>query len=179
MSADLIINPAFFFTATSSFIYFALGVLLSKKTSSALFHLFSLMLASGLLFIVFGAYFIGAVQVVVYTGLVVVLSLMAFLNIKKESDSNESDEDKPTIGKFIKVGSVGVILGSVMGALSLKKYSNLHQENESAAQTTKQFATLLLENHIYSFEILGLFILISSIGVVSIIESKLRDKSND
>lgn len=130
------------------------------------------MLSTGLLFMVQGAVFLGGVQIAVYAGAVLVLFLIILMLVDLDEESDHFFQEKPSLTKFAQVGSVGVILGLTMGALSLKTYASSYSSSESIMDNTKILAFTLFEKHMLLFELVGVLLLIIAVGVVTVSRHK-------
>lgn len=177
MKIDLMQNIYFFLSIGGFILSTALGVLFSSKPINALLYLVLSMLGVGVLFIVQGAVFLGAVQFAVYAGAVMVLMLMIFMLMDVDRKSSFFFDKKPSVSHFIKIGSVGAFLGLSMGALSLKTYTKSFEEEAGAMEITRELSITLFKDHLLLFEVIGLFLLVIAVGVVAV--SKFRGGSND
>lgn len=175
METSLVQNPWFFFPIASFIGCMALGVLFSSSPIKALLYLVMSMLGIGMVFLSQGALFLGGVQLAVYAGAVMVLFLMVLMMVDDDEVSDKFFREKASVGKFIKVGAVGVFLGLSMGAFSLKTYTNAYRGELTPTEVTKELAMSLFKNHMFLFELVGVLLLVIAVAVVSV--SRMRKES--
>ncbi len=161
-------NTLFFFFLAGFIVAMALGVLFIRNTIGALLFLVVSMLAIGVLFLAQGAVFLGSMQLVVYTGVIMTLFLKVFMSVDIDKITYKALKEKPFIGKFIKVGAVGAILGLSLGAFSLKTYTNFYQKDLSIMSLVENLMLMLFTSYIFVFKIMGVFILVISVAVMSV-----------
>lgn len=156
-------------------------VLLSNPIYSAL-SLVMTMVGVAALFATLNAYFLAGVQLIVYTGAVMVLFVMVLMlfDLKKELQAFSRGK----ISGFLKIASVGVLAGLLVGAITFAtdKPSLIAEgsplANEIAAQVasgadnTKTLSENLFFKNILGFEVLGILLLVVAIGVVALSRSK-------
>ncbi len=171
MVTGLAQNAFFFFPLAGFIIAMALGVLFSDTPIRALISLIMSMLGIGILFLAKGAVFLGGAQFAVYAGAVMVLFLMVLMLMDVNEVTDKFFKDKASAGKFVKVGSVGIILGLSMGALSLKTYSNAYQNNIGVTEAITNLAMTLFKRHMFLFELVGILLFVIAVAVVAVSRS--------
>ena len=126
------------------------------------------------LFVTLNAYFIAGVQLVVYAGAVTVLFVMVLMLFDLKSELTAF-----TSGKFsglLKLGSVGLSVGVVIGALILTNQKNIDTSSEissnSLASSTYGISELLFTKFLFGFEALGILLLVVAVGAVALSRSK-------
>ncbi len=171
MTTNLAQNALFFFPVAGFIVAMALGVLFADSPIKALVSLIMSMLGIGVLFLAKGAVFLGGAQLAVYAGAVMVLFLMVLMLMDVNEVTDRFFKDKASAGKFVKVGSVGVVLGLSMGALSLKTYNNAYQSNVEVTEAVKHLAMTLFKRHMFLFELIGVLLLVIAVAVVAVSRS--------
>lgn len=164
-------------------------ILFSNPIYSAL-SLVMTMVGVAATFVTLGAYFLAGVQTIVYTGAVMVLFVMVLMLFNINTEISAFSRGK--VSGFLKMASVGILAGLLIGAISYGKISLITKDvqttteiAQAAAQTAvanaqdatsdsaiKKLSTNLFMNNVLAFEVLGLLILVIAIGVVALSRSK-------
>lgn len=138
-----------------------------NPVTSAMFLVLTIISMAGL-FVLLHAFFLAAVQILVYAGAVIVLFLFVIMLL----DLKEEERRKIKIfGVAAGLISVGAIL-----AIFLK---NLHKTplNESSSPTiegnTEPLGHLLFANYVLPFEVVSVLLLVAMIGVILLSKKKL------
>jgi NADH-quinone oxidoreductase subunit J len=170
MLADYI----FYFLAAASLIC-AVGVVCSQNPIYSAFCLALSMIGVAGIFVTLNATFLAGVQIIVYAGAVMVLFVMVLMlfDLKHEM----ATFSKGLISGFLKLASVGVILGLIMGSIYMSAETVFNPQpaiNESVqaaspyADATKALATTLFTKYIFGFEVIGFLLLVIAIGAVTL-----------
>lgn len=156
-------------------------VLLSNPIYSAL-SLVMTMVGIAALFVTLNAYFLAGVQLIVYTGAVMVLFVMVLMLFDLKHELQAFSRGK--ISGFLKIAGVGVLAGLLVGGISLanKKPTLIAEGSQLATQlatqandhidNTKALSENLFLKNILGFEILGVLLLVIAIGTVALSRSK-------
>lgn len=133
------------------------------------------MVSLALVYIQLGAEFVGAVQLIVYAGAVMVLFVMVLMLFDLKSD--HPAVAKENVGPFVKISVGGLLLGLLAGVIHLSTQtiasaSNTEISSLSAIETTKLLARKVFTTYIAAFELLGFLLLFVAIGVVAIARSR-------
>lgn len=125
------------------------------------------------LFVTMNAYFIAGVQLIVYAGAVMVLFVMVLMLFDLKTELQAFSRGRVT--GAIKIASVGVLSGLVVGALTMGSGWLVKATDalpEASADNTKVLAGILFTKNIFVFEILGVLLLVIAVGVVALARSK-------
>ncbi len=156
-------------------------VLMSNPIYSAL-SLVMTMVGVAALFATLNAYFLAGVQLIVYTGAVMVLFVMVLMLFDLKRELQAFSRGKIT--GFFKIAGVGVLAGLLVGVITFttQKTSLIAEGSPLAADIAAQAASgadntkILSENlflkNILGFELLGVLLLVIAIGVVALSRSK-------
>ena len=150
-------------------------ILLSNPVYSAL-SLVMTMVGVAAVFATLNAYFLAGVQLIVYTGAVMVLFVMVLMlfDLKHEISAF-------TRGKFtgaIKIATVGLLSGLVVGAIvkTVDLFGAMGEKTPDKIQTpmeaTKNLGNLLFTKYVFGFEALGVLLLVIAVGTVALSRSK-------
>ena len=173
MTADVFI---FWFLAIVTFVSGLSVILMSNPVYSAL-SLAMTMVGVAALFVTLDAYFLAGVQLIVYAGAVMVLFVMVLMLFDLKHEVQAFTRGKITGG--MKVASVGILAGLVVGAISLTSKFFVQGADKvgsavklTEATNTKALAENLFLKNIFGFEALGVLLLVIAIGTVALSRSK-------
>ncbi len=171
MSTDVFL---FWFLALVTFSSGLSVIMMSNPVYSAL-SLAMTMVGVSALFVTLGAYFLAGVQLIVYAGAVMVLFVMVLMLFDLKHEIQAFTRGKIT--GAIKIATVGIVSGLVVGAISLSIKAFEVQAKTAAAtpnevDSTKMLAENLFLKNIFGFEALGIVLLVIAIGTVALSRSK-------
>ncbi len=128
------------------------------------------------LFITLNAFFIAGVQLIVYAGAVMVLFTMVLMLFDLKHEMQAFVKGKFT--GFIKVASVGLLAGLLVGAIlmSVGLFTEKTTDNPvtfgTGMEATKALGRILYTKYLLGFEALGVLLLVIAIGAVALSRSK-------
>ncbi|MBT3266938.1 NADH-quinone oxidoreductase subunit J [Candidatus Poribacteria bacterium] len=132
------------------------------------------MFAISALYILQQAYFVAAVQIVVYAGAIVVLFLFVImlLNLGDESDLPASSGTRRFVGALL-----GVTFAGIVGAVVWEYASTAGPAVAAGTDIdhTKLLARVLFQNYLLPFEVVSLVLLAALVGVLALIRTHGRD----
>lgn len=151
-------------------------VLMSNPIYSAL-SLAMTMIGVSALFVTLNAYFLAGVQLIVYAGAVMVLFVMVLMLFDLKHELQAFTRGRIT--GALKIGSVGILAGLLVGAITLgtqiiKKQEAITEATNQAASldSTRALAENLFLKNVFGFEALGVVLLVIAIGTVALSRSK-------
>lgn len=152
------------FTAVS-----ALGVALSHNIVYSAFALMGTLLGTAGVFVFLGADFLGAVQLLVYVGGILVLSLFAIMLTHRIADVQVSNR---SVGR----GLAAVLVGMVLVALTRTagRATWVTAELGAPQPTTYGVGNAFLTDFILPFEIASLVLLVALIGAVMVSRKEVK-----
>lgn len=154
-------------------IVFGLSVLLMTNPVYSALSLVMTMVGVAALFVTLNAYFLAGVQLIVYAGAVMVLFVMVLMLFDLKHELQAFTRGK--ISGAIKIGSVGILAGLIVGAITIgKKIVEVQAvvENTVPTDSTKALAENLFLKNIFGFEVLGVLLLVIAVGTVALSRSK-------
>lgn len=150
-------------------------ILMSNPVYSAL-SLAMTMVGVSALFVTLGAYFLAGVQLIVYAGAVMVLFVMVLMLFDLKHEIQAFTRGKIT--GAVKIASVGILAGLVVGAITLgtkaieaSKTATAVGEKAYSDNTMALAQNLFLQN-VFGFEALGVLLLVIAVGTVALSRSK-------
>lgn len=168
------INPILFYITALIIVLSSIMTVIAKRIMYAVFYAFICFFFTGLIFFSLNAPFIGSIQISIYA---IALSILFVIAIALTNYRNEKNsENNIKLRYFLGIFAVIIISSSIL--ISIKettKYdiSFMTYLNSphllTSIDNTKQLATELLMHNLYSFEILGIYILIALVGISTLL----------
>ena len=138
-----------------------------NPVTSAMFLVLTIISMSGL-FVLLQAYFLAAVQILVYAGAVIVLFLFVIMLMDpKEAEYRRYRKIATVIGTLAVIGLGFIIAGTVRGAAPLTR--------ETIAGETADLGKLLFTEYLLPFEIVSVLLLVAMVGCILL--SKLEKET--
>ncbi|MDP9957948.1 NADH-quinone oxidoreductase subunit J [Epilithonimonas hungarica] len=150
------------FLAISSAVYFVFA----RNPLYAILSLIVTMFSIAGMYILLNAQFLGIVQIIVYTGAIMVLFLyiLMMLNLNKEDESK-----KANLPKFIGIISVCILFVGMLGAYrGLSGKTTVADNIDHSVGLTKNLGRLLFNEYVLPFELASILILAGIVGAVLI-----------
>ncbi len=144
----------------------ALGVvLLPRIVHAALALVFFFLMIAGI-YVLLGAEFIAATQVIVYVGAITVLFLFAIMLTHR----SYAPDSNPGNSQWIAAGVVSIVTGGILvGVLAQAKLPvSTAATPGGVADVTKTLGQLLMGPYLIPFEIAGLLLLAAMVGAIVI-----------
>lgn len=150
------------FMAVASAVYFVFA----KNPLYAILSLIVTMFSIAGLYILLNAQFLAIIQIIVYTGAIMVLFLyiLMMLNLNKEDESKKNN----TL-KFVGVFATGLLLVGLLGVFRGVQDKHVVVENvDKGVGLTKNLGRLLFNEYVLPFELASILILAGIVGAVLI-----------
>src|SRR5689334_5393108 len=143
----------------------ALGVVSAPKAVYSAISLAVTMIALAVLYIAQDAPFLGVVQVVVYTGAVMMLFLFVLMLIGVDSSESLVETLRGQRVAAIVVGvGFGVLLIAGIGTVSANGFTGLGQANANG--NVEGLAVLLFTKYLWAFELTGALLITAALGAM-------------
>ncbi len=164
-----------FYSLASTLIVFAVLTVMARNPVRSAVYLISALLSMAGLFFLMRAEFVGAVQILVYVGGIMVLFLFVILLVNVERAERER--------KTTRQWKTGVVLGIVLSAelmfLILRGARSLETTParpliEGRTQNTESMGFLLYSEYLLPFEIASVLLLVAMLGAVVLAKKELR-----
>lgn len=146
----------------------ALGMVLSRNAVHSALWLINTMLALGVFYVVQEAPFLGAVQIIVYTGAIMILFLFVLMLVGRDS----SDSVVETLrGQRVAAILLGVGFAAIVGAGIARATQDLPVTGLAAVQdgdTTNvdAVAAVLYSRYLLAFEVTGALLITAAVGAL-------------
>jgi NADH-quinone oxidoreductase subunit J len=139
-----------------------------NPVTSAMFLVLTIVSMAGL-FVLLHAFFLAAVQILVYAGAVIVLFLFVIMLLDLKEEARRKLKIYGIIAGFVSVGTIlGIFLKS-LHATPLNGSATPSIEGDTAA-----LGKLLFTNYVLPFEIVSVLLLVAMIGVILLSKKKLE-----
>jgi NADH-quinone oxidoreductase subunit J len=159
MSAPVIV----FFVLAAMCVIGALSLILQRHPIHSALSLIVVMVALAGLYLLMGAEFVAAVQIIVYGGAIMVLFVFVIMLL------NAGAEEHTNFSRM--AGIAGVPLAVALTGFLAAAVARSEDAVEAATQTgttalTKTVANLLFQNFVYPFELTSFLILVAILGAI-------------
>lgn len=143
----------------------AIGVVAAPKAVYSAMFLATTMIALAVFYIAQGALFLGVVQVVVYTGAVMMLFLFVLMLIGVDSSESLVETIRGQRVAAIVVGlGFGVLIIAGIGSVSINGFEGLSEAN--AGGNVEGLAVLIFTKYLWAFELTGALLITAALGAM-------------
>jgi NADH-quinone oxidoreductase subunit J len=145
----------------------ALGMVLSRNAIHSALWLVNTMLALGVFYVVQGAPFLGAVQIIVYTGAIMILFLFVLMLVGRDS----SDSVVETLrGQRVAAIVLGLGFAALVGAGIARATQDMPvvglDEAQGAQGNIPAIAELLFTDYLLAFEVTSALLITAAVGAM-------------
>ncbi|KIZ13345.1 NADH-quinone oxidoreductase subunit J [Streptomyces natalensis] len=139
-------------------------IMLRRAVHSAL-SLAGTMIVLAIFYLANGAYFLGIVQIVVYTGAIMMLFLFVVMlvGVTAADSLKETLKGQRWLAAGLGIG-FGVLLIAGIGNASLKQFNGLGDAN--AGGNVQGLAALIFTKYVFAFEITGALLITAAVGAM-------------
>ncbi|GAA4301983.1 NADH-quinone oxidoreductase subunit J [Streptomyces venetus] len=143
----------------------ALGTILLKRAVHSALCLAGTMIILAVFYLANGAYFLGVVQIIVYTGAIMMLFLFVVMlvGVTAADSLKETIKGQRWLALLCGLG-FGILLFAGIGNASLKEFNGIGQAN--AGGNVQGIAALLFTRYVFAFEITGALLITAAVGAM-------------
>ncbi|MEU5341035.1 NADH-quinone oxidoreductase subunit J [Streptomyces sp. NPDC020766] len=143
----------------------ALCTVLMKKAVHSALCLAGTMIILAVFYLANGAYFLGIVQVVVYTGAIMMLFLFVVMlvGVTAADSLKETIKGQRWLALLCGLG-FGILLCAGIGNASLSEFNGLTQANSGG--NVEGLAALIFTKYVFAFEITGALLITAAVGAM-------------
>ncbi|MGW7419788.1 NADH-quinone oxidoreductase subunit J [Streptomyces sp. NPDC054813] len=143
----------------------ALGTVLMKRAVHSALCLAGTMIVLAVFYLANGAYFLGIVQIVVYTGAIMMLFLFVVMlvGVTAADSLTETIKGQRWLALLCGVG-FGVLLFAGIANASLKNFNGTGQANANG--NVEGLAALIFTKYVFAFEITGALLITAAVGAM-------------
>lgn len=159
MTAALII----FFVLAGLAVVGAISLILQRHPIHSALSLIVVMVALAGLYLLMGAEFVAAVQIIVYGGAIMVLFVFVIMLL------NAGEEERTNFSKLATYGGIPLALATagLIAAAIARSSSGLSNAGPGGALTsTRKLSMLLFTDFVYPFELTSFLILVAILGAI-------------
>src|SRR6266849_233917 len=166
MNAPLII----FFVLAALCVVGAISLILQRHPIHSALSLIVVMMALAGLYLLMGAEFVAAVQIIVYGGAIMVLFVFVIMLL------NAGIEERSNLSKLAGFAGIplGVGLTGFLAAAVARSQDPVQAAQTGATAPTKALANLLFQDFVYPFELTSFLILIAILGAIVLAQRESR-----
>ncbi|MEU9333328.1 NADH-quinone oxidoreductase subunit J [Streptomyces sp. NPDC048290] len=143
----------------------ALGTVLMKRAVHSALCLAGTMIVLAVFYLANGAYFLGVVQIIVYTGAIMMLFLFVVMlvGVTAADSLKETIKGQRWLALLCGLG-FGVLLAGGIGNASLNQFDGLATAN--AGGNVQGLAALIFTKYVFAFEITGALLITAAVGAM-------------
>ncbi|WP_158845076.1 NADH-quinone oxidoreductase subunit J [Saccharothrix deserti] len=146
----------------------ALGMLFARNAVHSALWLVLTMLSIGVLYMVQQAPFLGFVQIIVYTGAIMMLFLFVLMLVGRDSSDSvvEVLRGQRLAAAVIGVGFAGIVVGSVARALTDVEPVGLAAQNTQNGGNVANIGEALFTDYLFPFELTSALLITAAVGAM-------------
>ena len=145
----------------------ALGTILMKKAMHSALSLAGTMIVLAVFYLANGAYFLGIVQIVVYTGAIMMLFLFIVMLVGVTAADSLKETIKGQRWWAAACGlGFGILLIAGIGQASLTEFNGLGAANSARGGNVEGLAALIFTKYVFAFEITGALLITAAVGAM-------------
>jgi NADH-quinone oxidoreductase subunit J len=146
----------------------ALGMLFARNAVHSALWLVLTMLSLGVLYMVQQAPFLGFVQIIVYTGAIMMLFLFVLMLVGRDSSDSvvEVLRGQRLAATVIGVGFAGIVVASVARALTDVEPVGLAQQNTQNGGNVANIGEALFTDYLFPFELTSALLITAAVGAM-------------
>jgi len=143
----------------------ALGTVFMKKAVHSALCLAGTMIVLAVFYLANGAYFLGIVQIVVYTGAIMMLFLFVVMlvGVTAADSLKETIKGQRWLALLCGLG-FGILLIAGIGNASIKDFNGLAKANANG--NVEGLAALIFTKYVFAFEITGALLITATVGAM-------------
>ncbi|MGW8351241.1 NADH-quinone oxidoreductase subunit J [Streptomyces wedmorensis] len=145
----------------------ALATILMKKAMHSALSLAGTMIVLAVFYLANGAYFLGIVQIVVYTGAIMMLFLFIVMLVGVTAADSLKETIKGQRWWAAACGlGFGILLIAGIGQASLTEFAGLGAANSAYGGNVEGLAALIFTKYVFAFEITGALLITAAVGAM-------------
>ncbi|MER5964442.1 NADH-quinone oxidoreductase subunit J [Streptomyces sp. NPDC002057] len=145
----------------------ALATILMKKAMHSALSLAGTMIVLAVFYLANGAYFLGIVQIVVYTGAIMMLFLFIVMLVGVTAADSLKETIKGQRWWAAACGlGFGILLIAGIGQASLTEFTGLGAANSAYGGNVEGLAALIFTKYVFAFEITGALLITAAVGAM-------------
>lgn len=145
----------------------ALMILISRKAVHSALWMALTMIILAVFYVEQGAIFLGVVQVVVYTGAVMMLFLFVLMLVGVDASDSfvETLRGQRWIAVLVGLG-FGILLISLLARAALPEITGVSAANDAAGGHVKALAAIIFVRYLFVFEVVSVLLITAAVGAM-------------
>jgi NADH-quinone oxidoreductase subunit J len=158
MNASLVI----FFVLAAIAVLGAVSLIVQRHPIHSALSLIVVMVALAGLYLLMGAEFVAAVQIIVYGGAIMVLFIFVIMLL------NAGEEERTNFSKLALYAGIplAVAVTGLIAAATVSSSASLPATAPASLTSTRALSTLLFKDFVYPFELTSFLILVAILGAI-------------
>jgi NADH-quinone oxidoreductase subunit J len=154
----------------------ALGMIFSRNAVHSALCLVLTMLCLGALYMVQQAPFLGFVQIIVYTGAVMMLFLFVLMLVGRDSSDSvvEVLRGQRLAGAVFGIGFVALLIGALAGSLDAVTPAGLNAVNAAPGGNVGGLGKMIFTKYLFPFELTSALLITAALGAMLLAFSQAR-----
>ena len=146
----------------------ALGMVIARNAVHSALWLVLTMLCLGFLYVVNAAPFLGAVQIIVYTGAIMMLFLFVLMLVGRDASDSliETLRGQRVAAIVLGVGFAILIATGLARSLGHEAWTGLDQANAAHGGNVQGLAALLFTKYVFAFEVTSALLITAAVGAM-------------
>jgi NADH-quinone oxidoreductase subunit J len=146
----------------------ALGMVFARNAVHSALFLVLTMLCLGFLYVVNSAPFLGAVQIIVYTGAIMMLFLFVLMLVGRDASDSliETLRGQRIAAIVLGVGFAGLIATGLARSLGHEAWTGLTAANTQHGGNVQGLAALLFTKYVFAFEVTSALLITAAVGAM-------------
>jgi NADH-quinone oxidoreductase subunit J len=143
-----------------------LGMVFARNAVHSALWLVLTMLCLGLLYMVQQAPFLGVVQIIVYTGAIMMLFLFVLMLVGRDASDSvvEVLRGQRLTGAVLGIGFAGLVVSAVARSLADVQPLGLAEDNATGGGNVAQIGRLLFTDYLFPFELTSALLITAALG---------------
>lgn len=160
---------AFFFYLISAVVIGATAIAVTRKNLvHAVVYLIVSYFGTAMLFYLFGAPFLAALEIIIYAGAIMVLFLFVIMMIRVESP----EEVMFPVGQWLPAAAFALVYLAV-AVVIIFKTPGTEAPLAMLGASPRQFALFVFEHHWFSIEVISILLLLALVGALHLARKRL------
>jgi NADH-quinone oxidoreductase subunit J len=157
-----------FFTLGPLALLAALGLVMAKNAVHAALLLVVVMFSLAVFYVMNQAPFLGAVEIIVYAGAIMILFLFVLMLIGVDSSDSlvETLRGQRVAAVVLSLGIAGLLAAGIGHAMSGAVYTGLGKANGDHNGNVPGIARLLFTTYVFPFEVVSALLIVAAIGAM-------------
>jgi NADH-quinone oxidoreductase subunit J len=147
----------------------AVMILLSRKAVHSALFMAATMIVLAVMYLMLGGVFLGVVQVVVYTGAVMMLFLFVLMLVGVDASDSfvETLRGQRVIGLLVALGFAGLIIAAV-SRVTFTVVVGIGPTNDDAGGHMQAIAAAIFTRYVFTFEVVSVVLITAAVGAMAL-----------